>query len=103
MLCDKLTCKSLGDISKCLDINEKLTEISVQERIQKVRGWPGFEKVFMVSALEGSGVGDIMVWLNIFIDKFYKICFLLVPNKFGVFSTNNIRLQTWNNFICVTA
>lgn len=48
----------------CLDINEKLTEITVQEKIKNVKGWPGFEKVFMVSALEGSGVGDIMVCLN---------------------------------------
>lgn len=62
-LCDKLTCKTLGDKFKSVDINEKLTEITVQERIKKVKGWPGFEKVFMVSALEGSGVGDIMEYL----------------------------------------
>lgn len=62
-LCDKLTCKTLGNISTCLDINEKLTEITVQKRIENIKGWPGFEKVFMVSALEGSGVSDIMEYL----------------------------------------
>ncbi|XP_065209854.1 GTPase Era, mitochondrial [Planococcus citri] len=40
-----------------------LTQSEFQEIIDKEDGWPHFESIFMVSALNGDGVGDIKMYL----------------------------------------
>lgn len=37
------------------------SEEDILKEIKSQSGWPNFSQVFMVSALEGSGVGEVMV------------------------------------------
>uniref|UniRef100_A0A1B6EQ39 GTPase Era, mitochondrial n=1 Tax=Cuerna arida TaxID=1464854 RepID=A0A1B6EQ39_9HEMI len=60
-LSDRLTCKRLtspGDAQK--ENRTNLSEEEVMREMKKQSGWSNFCQVFMVSALEGSGVGDVM-------------------------------------------
>ncbi|XP_054257911.1 GTPase Era, mitochondrial [Macrosteles quadrilineatus] len=63
-LADRLSCKSIVDP----DVNKKIgkrsvTEKEVMQEIKNQSGWPNFSQVFMVSALEGLGVGEVMEYL----------------------------------------
>ena len=44
------------------NLPENLTEKQVGEAIEGKIGWPHFKRVFMISALDGDGVSDIMVY-----------------------------------------
>ncbi|XP_039292056.1 GTPase Era, mitochondrial [Nilaparvata lugens] len=39
------------------------TEFSIQKQVKLNKGWPFFKEVFMVSALDGNGIGDIKEYL----------------------------------------
>lgn len=62
-LADKLTSNKLSKtvVERRVNTSEKISEIDIQRRIKNESGWPGFQEVFMVSAIEGFGMGDIMV------------------------------------------
>lgn len=53
------------DPSKVFQLDEegrtRLTESDLQGLIDEQSGWPYFGKIFMISALNGDGVGDIQV------------------------------------------
>ena len=55
-----LTCDSL-DTTKKVVILPNLSEIQVTKMIQNQRGWPAFSQVFMISALDGTGIPDLKV------------------------------------------
>uniref|UniRef100_A0A1B6LPZ9 GTPase Era, mitochondrial n=1 Tax=Graphocephala atropunctata TaxID=36148 RepID=A0A1B6LPZ9_9HEMI len=60
-LSDRLTCKSLASPETIhTEGSRKLSEEEVLKEVKKQLGWPNFHQVFMVSALEGSGVGEVM-------------------------------------------
>lgn len=58
-LTDRLTS---GQVDTNVD-RGSLTQSQFQEMISKEIGWPRFENIFMVSALNGDGVGDIKLHL----------------------------------------
>jgi GTPase Era involved in 16S rRNA processing len=47
-------------------LSSNLTEQQVGEEIKGKIGWPRFKRVFMISALDGDGVSDIMVYILTF-------------------------------------
>lgn len=53
-----------------------LTEKQVMKAIEGKTSWPKFSQVFMISALEGDGVDDIMVRLKLSFNS-------LFPNRFA--------------------
>lgn len=61
-LADRLTCKKLKK-QEAPKRQEwpKMTEEDVLKEVRRHEGWPYFNQVFMVSALEGLGVGEVMV------------------------------------------
>lgn len=40
---------------------DEVTQQELSKHLQKISSWPYFREVFMISALEGDGVGDIKV------------------------------------------
>lgn len=71
----RLTCKNLCDPQWKIAQNwAKPTEEEIKKIAKTNHGWPYFQQVFMVSSLEGLGVGEVMVSkLYLFISKF--LCF----------------------------
>ncbi|RZF34492.1 hypothetical protein LSTR_LSTR011734 [Laodelphax striatellus] len=45
------------------DVWSPKTEFSLQKQVKMNKGWPFFKEVFMVSALDGNGIGDIKEYL----------------------------------------
>lgn len=62
-LADKLTCAKLRDTNTIPSVlnTSTLSEEELMTQIHNQSGWPNFSQVFMVSALEGSGVSEVMV------------------------------------------
>uniref|UniRef100_A0A1B6CJJ9 GTPase Era, mitochondrial n=1 Tax=Clastoptera arizonana TaxID=38151 RepID=A0A1B6CJJ9_9HEMI len=64
-LANKLTCNVLSNEIKPVKetTREKISDKEMKERLKNATGWPGFQEVFMVSAIDGFGVGDIVEYL----------------------------------------
>ncbi|XP_075220669.1 GTPase Era, mitochondrial [Lycorma delicatula] len=68
-LADGLTCNTMKQSKHHKSIKNNVqdwspkTELSVEKAIKKQKGWPYFKEVFMVSALDRNGVGDIKEYL----------------------------------------
>lgn len=70
-LADRLTCKKLrNQEAPTRQQWLKMSEDEVWKEVKRQSGWPHFHQVFMVSALEGLGVGEVMV-------RTLRLCILL--------------------------